>query len=370
MTTPTMQAAVQHGYGDPMAAMRLGRVPRPEPGPGEVLVEVRATSVNTPDWLAVTGTPWVVVRPTAPRRPRTPVRGTDVAGVVVRVGSGVTDLGVGDEVLGSTWSGSLWGAGAFGEFAVAPREQLVAKPDALTWAEAGAAAMSGVTALVGIHQVARVGPGTTVLVNGASGGVGTFMVQMAARLGAEVTGVCSGRNAALVRSLGATHVVDHTEGPITEVDARYDVVVDNVLNHPGPALARLLAPGGLLVPNSVGVGGDVLRGLPRIGWSIVLGRLGRLPTATIDCEFTQANLTRLADMLASREVEVVVDGTYPLAEAPRAVAHMAGHHARGNVVVEVPGGGPAPRGTRTFDTAGGHRHEDGGQGHERGQETG
>lgn len=339
MTTSTMQAAVQHAYGDPRQVMRLERVPRPEPGPGEVLVEVRATSVNTPDWLTVTGTPWVVVRPTAPRRPRTPVRGTDVAGVVADVGPGVTDLEVGDEVLGSTWSGSLWGPGAFGELAVAPRERLVPKPAAITWAEAGAAPMSGVTALVGVHQVADVGPGTTVLVNGASGGVGTFMVQMAARLGAEVTGVCSGRNADLVRTLGATHVVDHTRGPVTEVDARFDVVFDNVLNHPAPELGRLLAPGGLLVPNSVGVGGDVLRGLPRIGWSMVLGRLGRLRTATIDCEFSQPNLTQLADMLASREVEVVIDRTYPLAEAPAAVAHMAGHHARGNVVVEVAGNG-------------------------------
>ncbi len=330
-----MQAIVQDRYGRPEEVMHLAEVERPRPAPDEVLVEVRATSVNTPDWLGTVGEPWLLRVQGGLRRPRTPTRGSDLAGVVVEVGRDVTDLEPGDEVFGSSWADSLATPGTFCEYAAAPAETLVRKPDGVDWVDAAASVMSGLTALVGVRDVADIGPGTTVLVNGASGGVGTFMVQLAARLGAEVTGVCSGRNVELVRSLGAADVIDYTEQDVTEVDARYDVVFDNVANHPPTAMVRLLADDGLFVPNSVGQGSRLLRGLPRMARAMLLG-LGSTNVATIRTGVDRADLTELADLLAAGEVEVVVDRTYPLAEAPVAVAHMLSHRARGNVAIEVP----------------------------------
>lgn len=147
--------------------------------------------------------------------------------------------------------------------------------------------------------------------------------------------MCSGRNVELVRSLGAEHVIDHTKQDVTEIDGRYDVVFDNVMNHPATAMAGLLADGGLFVPNSVGQGTRLLRGLPRIARAMLMGR-GPTRVDTITCEVDRTNLTELSDLLASGEVEAVVDGTWPLAEAPAAVAHMLSHRARGNVAIEVP----------------------------------
>jgi len=330
----TMQAIVQHRYGPPEQVLHLDEVARPTPDPDHVLVQVRASSVNTPDCLGTVGEPWVLRAQAGLRRPKTPIRGSDLAGVVVEVGRNVTDLEPGDEVFGSSWADSLATPGTFCEYAVAPAETLVRKPDGLDWVDAAASVMSGLTALVGVHHVADIGPGTTVLVNGASGGVGTFMVQLAHRLGAEVTGVCSGRNVELVRSLGADHVIDYTEQDVTEVNARYDVVFDNVANHPAPAMVRLLAEGGMFVPNSVGQGTRLLRGLPRMGRAMLLG-LGSTNVATINSDVDRANLTDLADLLAAGEVATVVGRTYPLAAVPDAVAHMLGHHAVGNVGIAI-----------------------------------
>lgn len=336
-TTPgsaTMQAIVQHRYGPPEQVLHLDEVARPTPGPDQVLVQVRATSVNTPDWLATTGQPWVLRLQNGLVRPKTPIRGSDLAGVVVEVGRDVVDLVPGDEVFGSSWADSLATSGTFCEYAVAPAAALVPKPAGLDWIDAAASVMSGITALVGVRDVAKVGPGSKVLVNGASGGVGTFMVQFAHRLGAEVTGVCSGRNVELVRSLGADHVIDYTAEDVTGVDERFDVVFDNVLNHPAKAMAGLLADGGVFVPNSVGQGSGLALGLPRMARAMLLGR-GPTHVATITCEVDRANLTALSDLLSTGEVETVVDRTYPLAGAADAVAHMLGHHAVGNVAIEV-----------------------------------
>src|SRR5262245_15951871 len=176
----SMQAVVQNGYGAPDRVLRLQQRARPSAGAGEVSIRVRATSVNTPDWLTVTGVPYVLRLQFGLRRPKSPVRGTDVAGVVEEVGTGVADVRPGDEVFGSPWDAKrpLHPHGTFAEFTVAPATQLTAKPAGLTFEEAAAAVMSGLTALIAIRDVGRVETGTRVLINGASGGVGTFAVQI------------------------------------------------------------------------------------------------------------------------------------------------------------------------------------------------
>jgi NADPH:quinone reductase-like Zn-dependent oxidoreductase len=329
-----MKAIVQRGYGEPARVLGLEEVERPPVGGDGVLVRVRATSVNTPDWITVTGVPTILRLRFGLRGPRTPVRGTDVAGIVEAVGASVTDLRPGDEVFGSTWADDLASPGTFAEFTVAPASKLVAKPAGLTFAEAAASVMSGLTALIAMRDVGKVGAGTRVLVNGASGGVGTFAVQIAKALGAEVTGVCSTGNVELVRSLGADHVVDYTREDFTRGAQRYDVVLDNVLNHRPSATARVLAPGGMFIPNSVGNTGGLFAGLPRMARAALMGR-GSTNVRFVRCVVNRENLQTLASLLASGEVKVVIDEVYPLGEAANAVAHMLGHHARGKVAITV-----------------------------------
>ena len=206
-TTPTMKAIVQDGYGLPERVLKLEEVDRPSVGDDDILIRVVATSVNTPDWVTVAGVPRLLRLKSGLRQPSNPVRGSDVAGIVEAVGKNVTDLQAGDEVFGSSWDNAITTqAGTFAEFTVAPASQLIKKPVSLTFEEAAASVMSGLTALIAMRDVGRVGPGTRVLINGASGGVGTFAVQIAKALGAEVTGVCGTRNLELVRSLGADHI--------------------------------------------------------------------------------------------------------------------------------------------------------------------
>ena len=207
----TMKAIVQDRYGAPHRVLKLEEVDRPPVGDDDVLIRVRATSVNTPDWITVSGVPYVLRLRFGLRRPPTPVRGTDVSGVVETVGENVTDLQPGDEVFGSSWANTLaTRAGTFAEFTVAPASQLIKKPVSLTFEDAAVSVMSGLTALIAMRDVGKVGPGTRVLINGASGGVGTLAVQIAKVLGGEVTGVCSTKNLELVRSLGADHVIDYS----------------------------------------------------------------------------------------------------------------------------------------------------------------
>ena len=231
MTTdpPTMQAIIQDGYGAPERVLRLDQTARPSAGADDVLLRVRATSVNTPDWATVAGAPYVFRLQAGLRRPKHPIRGSDVAGTVAAVGSRVTGLAPGDEVLGSLWGSSQ--AGTFAQYTVAPASQLVKKPAGLSFEEAAASVMTGLTAMIAMRDAGQVRPGTRVLINGASGGVGTMAVQIARSLGAEVTGVCSTRNIELVRSLGADHVIDYTKQDFTQSQQRYDVILDNVLNH-------------------------------------------------------------------------------------------------------------------------------------------
>ena len=329
-----MKAIVQDKYGAPQRVLKLGEVDRPPMGDDDVLIQVRATSVNTPDWITVAGVPYILRLKSGLRRPSTLVRGTDVAGVVKAVGKQVMDLQPGDEVFGSLWADTLATLGTFAEFTVAPASHLIKKPAGLTFEEAAASVMSGLTALIAMRDVGSVGAGTRVLINGASGGVGTFGVQIAKALGAEVTGVCSTKNLELVRSLGADHVIDYAEEDFTRSEQRYDVIFDNVMNHSPSATARVLTPNGMLIANSIGNTGGLFAGLPRMARAAMIGR-GSTDVRFVTCVVNRENLDALAVLLESGDVRVVIDKVYPLSEAGNAVAHMLGHHAVGKVVIAV-----------------------------------
>ncbi|UGT68359.1 NAD(P)-dependent alcohol dehydrogenase [Nocardia gipuzkoensis] len=331
--SPTMRAIVQRGYGPPEQVLALDHIARPTPGDDDVLIRMRASSVNTPDWLAVTGVPYLLRLQFGIAGPSTPVRGSDVAGIVQTVGKNVTDFRPGDEVFGSLWDNSVKSSvGTFAEYTVAPASQLITKPTSLSFEEAAAAVMSGITALLAIRDVGRAGPGKRVLINGASGGVGTFAVQIAKTLGAHVTGVCSTRNAEFVQSLGADEIIDYTRTDYTRSTQRYDVILDNVLNHPPATTAQLLTAGGTFIPNSVGPAHGLFGSLPRIARAMTM-RWGPTDVRTATSFPTRENLDDLAALLVSGDVKVIVEKSYPLTEVAHAVAHMLAHHARGNIVI-------------------------------------
>jgi NADPH:quinone reductase-like Zn-dependent oxidoreductase len=329
-----MKAIVQVRYGAPERVLKLDDLDRPSAGDDDVLIRVRATSVNTPDWITVTGVPYILRLKSGLRRPRAPVRGTDIAGVVEAVGTNVTDFHPGEEVFGSSWSDALTTSGTFAEAAVVPASQLIRKPAGLSFEEAAASVMSGLTALLAIRDVGRVQPGTRVLINGASGGVGIFAVQIAKAFGAEVTGVCSTRNVELLRSLRADHVIDYTAEDFTRGERRYDVILDNVMNHPPSATARVLTPTGTFIPNSVGNTGGLFAGLLRMGRAALMGK-GSTNVHFVNCVVNRENLAALATLLESGDIKVVIEKVYPLGDAPTAVGHMLGHHAVGKVVIAV-----------------------------------
>ena len=247
----TMRAAVQHRYGPP-SVLESSEVEIPRLGPGDVLVQVGAASVHPGDYFVMTGEPYVVRLAFGLRRPRHGIPGRDLAGVVAAVGKDVTALRPGDEVLG--WST----AGALAEYACVPTDNLVSVPSNVSVVDASGVPTSAMTALQALRRVANVQPGQTVLVTGASGGVGSFAIQIGKAFGAEVTGVCSTRNVELVRSLGADHVIDYTTTDFTSTDRRYDVILDNVEAQPLADVRRALTPTGTLIPHS-GPGGQLAR---------------------------------------------------------------------------------------------------------------
>ena len=325
-----MRAVVQSRYGAPEEVLAMAEVEAPLPEHDEVLIRVRATSVNTPDWAAVSGEPYVMRAYFGLFGPKRAVRGTDVSGVVDAVGASVTEFRIGDPVFGAGLDNSR--VGTFAERTAVPAHRLALKPATLAFEDAAACVMSGLTALDAM-RVAEVGPGTRILINGASGGVGTFAVQMAKRLGAEVTGVCGPRNVEFLRELGADHVIDYTREDFTRSDEHYDVVLDNVLNHSPTKLVRVLAPEGVLLPNSLGIGGGWFAALPRMARAALLGVFGTR-VRWVNCRVTRENLEHVATLIAGG-LRVVTDRVFPLHEAPQAVAHMLEHHARGKVVVRV-----------------------------------
>jgi NADPH:quinone reductase-like Zn-dependent oxidoreductase len=322
-----MRAVVQHRYGPP-SVLECSDVERPLPGPGEVLVQVGAASVHPGDYFVMTGEPFVVRLVFGLRRPRHGIPGMDLAGVVAAVGSDVTAFRIGDEVFG--WST----AGALAEYACVPADNLVSVPANVSVADAAAVPTSGMTALQAVRDIAKVRPGQRVLVTGASGGVGSFAVQVAKAFGAEVTGVCSTRNVDLVRSLGADHVVDYTKTDFTRTESRYDVILDNVEAQPLAAVRRALTPTGTLIPNS-GRGGRWLGPIGRIVTARVLSGFTRQQLKPFTSLGKRQDLLALADLLATGQVTPVIDRTYPLDEAADALGHVGAGHTRGKVVITI-----------------------------------
>ncbi|MFJ7156542.1 NAD(P)-dependent alcohol dehydrogenase [Streptomyces sp. NPDC101118] len=327
-----MKAVVQERYGAP-DVLELREVERPAPGPGEVLVRVHAAAVNARDWHIVRGDPYVARLAFGLGGPRARVRGRDFAGRVEAVGPGVSRFRPGDEVFGDLGDAD----GAFAEFACAPERLVHAKPADLGFEQAAALPLAGNTALMGLRDVGGVREGSTVLVNGASGGVGTFAVQIAKALGAEVTGVCSTRNVPLVRSLGADHVVDYTQEDFTRSGRRYDVVLDLVGNRSLAEQRRVLAPDGILVLSGGGVfeGGSLFGPMGLILKARAAAPLLRQRVAALTERPSGENLAVLAELAGSGRVVPAIDRTYALAEAAEAIRYLEVEHARAKVVITV-----------------------------------
>jgi NADPH:quinone reductase-like Zn-dependent oxidoreductase len=330
-----MKAIVQERFGPP-DVLRLAEVDRPEPGPGQVLVRMRAAALNPYDWHLLRGDPYVarLMGAVGLTRPKSRVAGIDAAGEVEAVGSDVRGLRPGDEVLGFC-------PGSFAEYACTTADLLVPKPARLGFEQAAALPMGAVTALRGIRTVGGARAGQRVLVNGAAGGVGTFAVQLAAGLGAEVTGVCSAGNTELVRSLGAAHVIDYAREDFTEGRVRYDVILDNVGNRPLRRLRRALAPTGTLVANGGGSPGHVLGavgsmlGVLATGVVVRRQRLKVILPAAPDGPIHE-DLSAVAALVEAGELSPVVDRTYALSDAAEGLRHLEGGHARGKAVITVP----------------------------------
>ena len=328
-----MKAIVQHQYGSP-DTLRLEDVDRPDAAPGHVLVRVRATSVNAADWHVMRGDPKLARLQLGVRRPKASIRDRDFAGEVVEAGAGVSHVLPGDEVYGETGMTD----GAFAEYVCAPAAQVAHKPAGLTFEQAAALPLAGCTALQGLRDVARVQPGHGLLVNGASGGVGTFAVQIGKAFGAHVTAVCSTRNVELVRSLGADDVVDYTTADIIGAERSFDVVLDLVGNRRLGELRQVLTRDGTLVLAGGGVfdGGSLVGPMGLIIGGGLVGRVVRQRIQPFTATPTTERLTALARLVESGRVRPIIDRTYPLAEVPAAIRYLETEHARAKVVVTVP----------------------------------
>jgi NADPH:quinone reductase-like Zn-dependent oxidoreductase len=330
--TTTMKAIVQDRYGS-SEVLELRNIDKPLIRDNEVLIRVRAAAVNPGDWAIMGGLPYIARPVYGMGKPKNRVRGTDVAGEVEAVGASVTRFRPGDEVFGS----SKQLGGAFAEYAAVSQDALAPKPANLTFEQAAAVPMAGYVALQALRDHGKVQAGQKVLVNGAAGGIGTFAVQIAKSLGAEVTGVTSTRNVDLVRSIGADHVIDYTKEDFTRTGQHYDFILDNVANHSLSDLRRALAPRGMLVPNGGGFdhrwvasGGRLISA--KLSFAFVSQRL-----ATFIVSPNQENLVVLTALIETGKVTPVIDRAYPLSETRQALDHVGGGHARGKVVVTVAG---------------------------------
>jgi len=326
-----MKAIVRCDYG--LANLKLAEIEKPTPKDDQILVRVRAASVNPYDWHFVEGTPKIMrAMGVGLRKPKDIQLGVDFAGTVEAVGKNVTQYKPGDDVFGGR-------EGAFAQYVCRRAVGSVAlKPAGLTFEQAASINIAGITALQGVRDKGQVQPGQKVLINGASGGVGTFAVQLAKNFGAEVTGVCSTRNIELVQSLGADHVIDYTKEDFTKGDQKYDVILDNVANHSLSECRRVLTPNGIYV--LIGGGGVNEQGF--------VGALGKALNAAVYSRFVKQkmgmmmadpstkDLTLLADMMQSGKIKPVIDRTYKsLSEVPDAIGYLEQGHARGKVVVKV-----------------------------------
>ena len=325
-----MKAIVQERFGPP-DVLRLVDTDVPEPGADEVLVRIHAAALNPYDWHMVRGDPLVarLMGAVGLTKPKARVAGVDAAGRVEAVGANVDQLRPGQAVLG-------FGSGALAEYARAKAETVVPKPERLSFEQAAAVPMAALTALQGIRDVGAVRAGQRVLVNGAAGGVGTYAVQIAAALGAEVTGVCSTGNVELVRSLGAAQVVDYTTDDFTDGRTRYDVILDNVGNRPLSRLRRALTPAGTLVLNGGGSPGGVIGPIGSIVRAVVVNGVVRQRLRPFIAKPNRADLLTLTGLVEEGKLTPVLDRTYPLADTAEALRHVEQGHARGKVVITVP----------------------------------
>jgi NADPH:quinone reductase-like Zn-dependent oxidoreductase len=326
-----MKAIVRCDYG--LANLKLEDVEKPVPDDDQILVKIHAVSVNPYDWHFVEGTPYVMrAMGVGLRKPKEIRFGVDFAGTIEAVGKNVTQFKPGDEVFGGR-------DGAFAEYVCRRAVGAVApKPAGLTFEQAASINIAGITALQGVRDKGKVQPEQKVLINGASGGVGTFAVQIAKSFGAEITGVCSTRNVELVQSLGADHVIDYTKEDFTKGGQHYDVILDNVGNHSLSEYRRLLTPTGIYV--LIGGGGaneqGFLGGLAKALDAAVYSKFVKQKMGMMMADPSTKDLTLLADMVQSGKIKPVIDRTYKsLSEVPDAIRYLEEGHARGKVVITV-----------------------------------
>ena len=325
-----MKAVVYEQYGSP-EVLEIRDVAVPEVKDGEVLVRVRAGGVNPADWHFMRGDPFVArLMMGGLRKPRKPtVMGSDMSGVVEEVGKSVTRFQPGDEVFGEV------GFGGFAELVAFSAEKLERKPENLSFEEAAAVPLPAMTALIGIRDVGNVQPGQKVLVNGASGGVGTDAVQIAKALGAEVTGVCSGKNAGLVRSLGADHVIDYTKEDFSAGGVKYDVILDTVGNRSLGECRRVLSSKGVLGATGGG-GGKILGPLAQHIKAMAMSPFVSQKLSPVN-DKPNKDLATLKELIEDGKITPVMDRTYQLDETPDAVRYVESGHVRGKVTIAVGG---------------------------------
>ena len=324
---PTMRAVVHDTYGS-SDVLRLTTLPRPRPGAHDVLVRVAAAGLDRGAWHAMTGLPYLSRLFFGPRRPSNPVLGTEVAGSVVALGAAVTGFAVGDEVFG-------FGRGTFAEYALVAEDRLAAKPAGLSFAQATTLPVSAVTALQAVHDRGRVQAGQEVLVIGASGGVGSYAVQLARSAGAHVTGVCSPAKADLVRSLGAEHVVDRTREDFADGTRRYDLIIDIAGNPSLSRLRRALTPRGTAVLTGGEDGGSLTGGMSRQLRAVALSPfIGQRLTSFI-ADVRTRDLDRLTALIEDGDLAPSLQRTYPLDQAVVAMRALETGTARGKVALTV-----------------------------------
>jgi NADPH:quinone reductase-like Zn-dependent oxidoreductase len=322
-----MKAIAYDKYGS-FDVLALRDIDKPAVKENEVLVRVRAVSLQIGDCFGVRGAPYMMRMYTGLLKPKWGVPGFDFAGQVEAMGNGARQFKAGDEVFGSSQA-------ACAEYAVAREDQLVPKPAGLSLEEAAAIPTAALTALRGLRDVGKVQVGQKVLINGASGGVGHFAVQIAkALLGAEVTGVCSTKNVEMVRSIGADHVIDYRKEDFTQGGKRYDVILDNVENRSLSDVRRVLTPSGTLVLNS-GTGARGIGMLVRLAKPLVLSPFSRQSLRRYLVKPNQADLVFLRDLAEAGKLRPVIHRTYPLSETAAALAYIEAGHAAGKVVVTM-----------------------------------
>jgi len=323
-----MRAMTQRCYGVP-DGLRLETIAKPVPADGQVLIKVHASSVNPAEWYGVSGQPLVVRLSGGIGTPKRSRVGYDVAGVVEAVGPNVTDFKPGDEVFGGA-------GGAFAEYALAREKGAIAmKPPQMTFEEAAAIPIAAITALQGLRDQGHISAGKKVLINGASGGVGTYAVQIAKSFGAEVTGVCSTRNVEMVRSLGADHVIDYTKQNFTEGDARYDLILDNVGSQSFSDMSDVMKPDGIIVIVGGSKEGRFLGPISRVIGSKVAQLWVDQEMPFFIADVNRADLEVLATLVREGKMRTVIDRRFPLEETAAALEYLGLGRARGKVVVTV-----------------------------------